>query len=174
MGMTKRLADYWADDLPESHREAFYKAACVLTDDFLDDVEDEESLLARSLPRKYLHQYTGAFLRRFFVSFLTVRYKLAQPLPPEPLLSCTAEELALHILIMEAEALLDIEVVESDFGVFQDSAFQDLDHEYLYDLGIDGIEDSELGKELGIGHFRFDEWFRPFNNAADAIHPYAP
>ena len=47
------------------------------------------------------------------------------------------------------------------------------DFEYLYDMRLDGIEDSEIGAEMGIGLLRFDEWFEPFLNAATSVHPYS-
>ena len=83
--MANRIAQYWADDLPETHREALFDALCILTDDFLGDNEHIDSLIAYFLPNKYSLQYTGIFLRRFFTTLLTVGYKLAQDMPPAPL-----------------------------------------------------------------------------------------
>ena len=105
--MANQIARYWADDLPESHREALFDALCILTDNFLGDNEHIDSLIAYFLPQKYSLQYTGIFLRRFFTTLLTVGYKLAQDSPPVPLLSCTAEELALHILIVKGAVRVD-------------------------------------------------------------------
>ena len=141
--MANQIAQYWADDLPESHREALYDALCILTDDFLGDNEHIDSLIAYFLPQKYSLQYTGIFLRRFFTTLLTVGYKLAQDPLPVPLLSCTAEESALHILIEEATHLLEESGIETQFGLFEDDAFQDSDFEYLYEMQFDGIEDSK-------------------------------
>lgn len=43
---------------------------------------------------------------------------------------------------------------------------------YLYIQRFDGIEDSDVGANMGIGNLRFDEWFEPFLNAATPLHPY--
>ena len=106
------------------------------------------------------------------MTVLTVGYKLAQPEPPVPLLSCIAEELALRALIEEAKEVLDQDGMERAFGLFEDEAFQDADHEFLFMPEADGIEDSAEGVQLGIGHLRFDEWFTPFLNASAQVHPY--
>jgi hypothetical protein len=86
-------------------------------------------------------------------------------------LGCTAEEIALRALRIKAEVLLKIQGKESDFGDWEDVAFEDLDHELLYDERMDGIEDSEIGRELGAGHLRFAEWFKPFN-LPRIVHPF--
>ena len=160
--MEQRIADAWADILPESHREALYAALCIQSDDFFGEAEHSESLLLSYLPQRYIPRYDGLFCRKFFARFLTVGYKLAQPAPPEPLLSCMAEMLACQALISEAESILQFKGIEPDFGDFAEAVFQDLDHEYLFDGRFDGVEDSDMGARLGIGHLRFDEWFEPF------------
>ena len=100
----------WKDCLPESHREALYGSLCLLVDDFLDDPESDEPLLVTALPPTNMPRYGGAFRRKFLVALLTVGYKLALPDPPIRLLSCTAEELALHVLIEEAREGLKAKV----------------------------------------------------------------
>ena len=170
--MATGLAQYWTDCLPDSHREALHTALCWLVDDFLGEGDGEDSLLADLLPRTYTLRYNEGFLRMWFVTVLTVGYKLAQPEPPIPLVSCTAEELALRALIEEAKEVLEQEGTEADFGLFEDEAFQDADHEFLFQPEADGIEDSAEGARLGIGHLRFDEWFTPFLNASTQVHPY--
>ena len=141
-------------------------------DDFLGEGDGEDSLLAGLLPSAYTLRYTGVFLKMWFVTVLTVGYKLAQRGPPGPLLSCTAEELALRALIEEAKEVLGREGIDADFGLFEDEAFQDADHEFLFMPEADGIEDSPEGAQLGIGNLRFDEWFTPFLNASSQVHPY--
>ena len=63
--------------------------------------------------------------------------------------------------------------IEAWYGGFEDEVYQDLDFELLYQLRFDGIEDSPIGTELGMGNLHFDEWFVPFDNAAAPIHPYS-
>jgi len=170
--MVERIGNYWSEELPEDHREALFEALCLLTEDFLGNEEHDKTLTAGLLRQRYLLRYTGLFYRRFFVTLLTVGYKLGQDEPPLPLHSCTAEEIALHVLIEEAKYLLEEEEIEADFSLFEDVVFQDADFEYLYMDRFDGIEDSEAGAELGIGNLHFDEWFQPFLNAASQVHPY--
>ena len=170
--MTTSMAAYWSDILPDSHREALHNALTWLCDDYLSDPEDDKALLTTLLPPRYQLRYDQLFLRIWFVTVLTVAYKLAQPEPPVPLLSCTAEELALRALIEEAKELLSQEGTEAEFGEFEDDAFQDTDHEFLFMPERDGIEDSAEAAHMGISPIRFDEWFTPFLNATTSVHPY--
>ena len=167
-----RLADYWENVLPESHREALHQAVSMLVDDFLGTTEHKDSLLISFLPPRYVPRYNELFSKMFFAVFMSVAYQLAQASPPVPTLSCIAEELACHALISEAEVLLKEQGVDPEFGIFEDEIFQDADYEYLFSGELDGIEDSDMGDRLGIGHLHFDEWFEPFLNAQTEVHPY--
>ena len=167
------LAEAWKEYLPESHGRALYAALCDLVDEFLDDLGDDENFCISELPEKYRLRYDGLFRRRFLVTLLTVGYKLALPEPLAPLPSCTAEALALHILIEQARNQLHAEAIEPDFSLFESLAFQDLDFEVLYDMSIDGIEDTQVGASMGYGNLQFNEWFEPFLNATTPVHPYA-
>ena len=167
------IGNSWDDCLPESHREALHNALCLLVDDFLDDPGYDRPLCVTALPSKYLHRYDGGFRRRFFITLLTVGYKLAQAEPPVPLLSCTAEELVLHVLIEEAREGMKEQGIEPEFSEFQDQAFQDdMDIAILYDMALDGIEDSPVGDSMSYENLQFDQWFKPFLNASTPIHPY--
>jgi hypothetical protein len=139
----------------------------------MDDLGDDENFCISELPEKYRLRYDGLFRRRFLVTLLTVGYKLALQEPLAPLPSCTAEELALHILIEQAKSELQADAIEPDFSLFESLAFQDLDYEVLYDMSVDGIEDTTVGAEMAYGNLRFNEWFEPFLNATMPIHPYA-
>lgn len=167
------FAEAWAEYLPDNHRKALYSALCMVSDEFFEyDLEDEDHELRQLLPRKFFHSYTPLFLKKFYATLLTVGYKLALPEESDTLIACTAEELALHILIEQASALLEIDGIEADFVPFEDVVYQDVDFEYLYEPETDGIEDSERGTELGIANLRFSEWFKPFLNASMPVHPY--
>jgi hypothetical protein len=113
-------------------------------------------LIGTLLPARYRLRYAGPFARKFFVCLLTVVWKLGQREPIRP--SCVAEELAAHVLIREAEALLEVNGVHPDFAGFRDIFFEDLDFEDLYDEAYDGIEVSEVAAEMGITHLAFAEW----------------
>ncbi len=146
------IGNSWNDCLPESHREALHDALDLLVDDFLNDPDYDQPLFITSLPSKYLLQYDGGFRRKFLVTLLTVGYKLAQPEPPVPLFSCTAEELGLHVLIEEAREGLKAQGIEPEFSEFEDHAFQDdMDIEILYDMALEGIEDTPVGDSVGGG-----------------------
>jgi hypothetical protein len=84
-----------------------------------------------------------------------------------------AEELALRAILAEAEAILERDRIAGDFELYRGEAFQDQDHEFLFDPAYDGIEDSEVGRQMAIAHLRFDEWFAPFWNVP-YVHPFAP
>lgn len=152
--------------LPDSHRSALFSALCILSDEFFDyDLEDQDHIFRELLPSKYLNPYTPLFLKKFYTALLTVGYKPALPRESETPIACTAEELALHILIEQATGLLEIDGIEAAFGDFEDAIYQDLDFEYLFDPAVDGIEDSEEGKEMAICNLRFSDWFKPFDNS---------
>ena len=167
------IGDVWADCLPEDHRDALSDALCILVDDFLNDPDEDNTLCVSALPPKFLHRYDGLFRRKFLVTLLTVGYKLALTEPPVHLLSCTAEELALFVLIEEAKDVLESQGIIADFTEFEDQAFQDdMDIMVLYNMSLDGIEDSSIGDEMGYGNLEFDKWFEPFLNASTPVHPY--
>ncbi len=77
-------------------------------------------------------------------------YKLALPEPPVPLLSCTAEELALDVLLTEAKARLRSNGIEPEFSEVEELAFQDdLDIEIFCDIALDGSEGASVGDQMG-------------------------
>jgi hypothetical protein len=167
------FARAWSKQLPDNHREALYTALELLCDEFFDDALDaKEHVFREMLPDKYVPLYTPLFLQRFYATFLTVAYKLALPKKSSTLLACTAEELALHILIEKAKVVLEMDGVKADFDDFEDAIYQDWDFEFLYDLEADGIEDSAKGTEMGIANLHFADWFKPFVNASLPVHPY--
>ncbi len=176
-----RIGDAWADDLPLNHREALVGAASLLVDEFFEDaaavevgeMSFSESRIGILLPRKYALRYNWLFGKRFFACLMTVIWKLAQTKPVYPILDCTAEELALKILIKEAKSVLEMSGDSADFSMFEDVVFQDLDFEMLYRPELDGIEDGGIGKYLGSDNLQFARWFVPFDNAATVPHPYA-
>jgi len=63
--------------------------------------------------------------------------------------------------------------IEDDFDPFEEVVFQDFDFEILYQMELDGLEDSDAGAIMGVANLRFNDWFKPFKNAASEVHPYA-
>ncbi len=99
---------------------------------------------------------------------------MAQPEPPVTLCSCSAEELGLHVLIEEAREGLKTQGIEPEFSEFEDQVFQeDMDINILYDMALDGVENTAVGDSMGYGNLQFDQWFEPFLNASTPVHPYA-
>ena len=164
----------WGDSLPESHREALHDALCLLVDDFLNDPAHNDTLFITALPSKYLNRYDGGFRPKLLVALLTVGYKLAQPELPVSLLSCTAEELSLHVIIEEAKEGLETKGIDSDFSECEDQVYQDdVDINILYDMSLDGIEDTTIGDNMAFANLQVDQWFELFLNASTPVHPYA-
>ena len=123
------------------------------------------------MPEQYILSYTPLFCRQFVVCVITVAWKLAQP-QWHPL-SCLAEELALRALITEAESIMEEAGEMADVGDFEDTVFEDLDHEYLFRPALDGIDRSPVGARLGTGSLHPKGWFEPFGDGSrGAVHPY--
>jgi len=169
--------------MPEQ-REALYTSAEFLQEDMQADLaairegsfSAEHSLIAASLPPRYLLRYTPTFMRRFHACLLTVVWKLGQRerIP----LSCVAEELAAHLLIEHAMAALEMEGIEvdsSDFVAFEEELFEDTDFEMLYEGKYDGIEESAFADIAGLVNLAFADWFvrfgAPDNHEYPEPHP---
>jgi hypothetical protein len=167
------FAKAWSKYLHKNHRRALYAALCMVADQFFDfDLESEENIFRELLPRQYASFYTPLFLKRFYATFLTVGYKLALPKKSNTLIACTAEELALHILISEASAILETEGIEPDFGAFEDAIYQDWDFEFLFDSESELNRNSALQDELACVNLHPSKWFMSFPNASLPINPY--
>jgi hypothetical protein len=130
--------------LPADHRRALSAAADVLSDTTLADGElradkgwtADEWIMGDFLPRRSLHYSTPSCAWKFFVCFLTVVWKLGQPRRIR--LSCTAEELAAHVLRRQASVLLELDGKEAAFDDFAELLGEDLDALVLYDSAADG------------------------------------
>lgn len=107
---------------------------------------------------------------------------------PQP--TCPAEEMALHLMLSYANdgvrdgwisfdhTFKDLPELgsDTDFNIVYDVLFQDLDILDLFDASLDGIEDpgDELNQNAGIGDYRPQSWFVPFDNmsARDPRRPF--
>ena len=172
---------YATDELTMLQRETLYRAVRQVVERYMDDLEQlarreqpfGETSMAEDLPRKHLRLYDVEFARSFLVCTLTVALKLRSP--GEHRLACTAEELALHAIVNEAEALIlaDPEMDDdaaANFNEFRATAFGDWDYEMLFDPAADGIEDSTDPK-ADVVNLRSNDWFKPFNDES-IIHPF--
>lgn len=155
--------------MPESHWEALMDGCAILIDEGFAD----PTTMNDFLPPRYEHLYDAGFLRRFLVCLLMVHHKLKDPRWYR--LACVGEELALSAAIQQAKAVLELaekSIDDEAFRVFQDSAFKDLDFEWLYEQALDGVEsDPELGEQMRIMHLHPTEWFMPFDED-EPVHPF--
>ena len=95
--------------------------------------------------------------------------------------TCTAEEMALHLVIEEAEGTagdgsLDTDLSlpadadrDQDFGAVQELLFRDHDVLLLFDGAFDGIEapDSTLGEHRLFANLHPGAWFLPFADGGE-------
>lgn len=155
----------------------------IVTDELFADIqelEDAESAavdvealsVINQLPQRYADHYGALFAKQFLVTASILGYRLSQEQWAPPL--CTAEALALHVLKAEAAVQLDLAglldelPIKEIFAAFDEHAFDDLDHERLYDAESETSEDDiDL---LGTPGLDFDEWFLP--RGAGPLHPY--
>jgi hypothetical protein len=71
------FAKAWSKYLPDNHRNALFSALSFLSDEFFDyDLEHQDHTFRWVLPRKYINFYTPTFLKKFYITLLTVGYKL--------------------------------------------------------------------------------------------------
>lgn len=163
-------------DFSPRKREALVSAAGILLDEIFDDLAHlaggggvSDTNMVGYLPPGFSPRYNDRFARKFLACVCAVASKLAQP--GNWPLACVGEELALHALIDHAEALLESAGSDDDLQDFRDQATEDLDCLLLFDMNLDGFEDSEAADRLGMGNLRFDDWFKPFRDSVP-VHPY--
>ena len=112
----------------------------------------------RSLPKPTeLSARLATIIRSWIWTILLVR-------PGNWRLANVGEELALHALIDQAEAVLEAAGEDPDLGDFREAAIEDLDCLLLFDLRFDGFEDSPVADRLGMTNLRFEDWFKPFRS----------
>jgi hypothetical protein len=153
----------------------FEDTALLLTDQ--DDVAEAPGrmIVLDDLPPAFAHLYTHAFAERFLIVTADVVAALHRPEWVTP--GSVAERLALHLVITTARASLEIaeaiDWADSDevYEPFRAAAFDDRDHERLYEL-----ERGDLPMVLradsvdGAGH-ELAHWFRPFDDRR-FVHPF--
>ncbi|MFT2020178.1 hypothetical protein ACMA1D_30735 [Streptomyces sp. 796.1] len=136
---------------------------------------EEPMWLLGELPRRYALRYDAHFGRRFLVTAIALTTRFTQGTFCQ--LSCVAEELVLRLLLREAEVALDLfglldEGVSAALRCFAESVYEDMDHEWLYDDSLDGIDESPVGAYLGVAPMGIARWFSPFSEER-YVHPYA-
>lgn len=123
---------------------------------------------------------SAEFLTRFTQCFADYAKNLAEGKGVEP--SCTGEELALHLMLDQLESelaeyedvsdwiglddcdeLFPAHFLDGDISMLRDCLFEDHDVLMLYDMALDGLEDSEVTQTLGAVNLHPSKWFLPFN-----------
>ncbi|MEU9159622.1 hypothetical protein AB0D29_04955 [Streptomyces sp. NPDC048424] len=166
---------------------ALIYATDVLIDELFEDVhtlEQEGTNVGEcdgplwhleDLPERYVLQYDTRFARRFLVTVIAMTTRFTNGSFDQ--LSCIAEELALRLLLSQTTVTLELfglldDGVANALEVFADNVYEDMDHEWLYDGSMDGIDESAVGSALGIAPMEFGAWFTPFNPGRH-VHPSA-
>jgi hypothetical protein len=122
------------------------------------------------LPAKHALRYHASFVHRFLACVFTVSWKLWDVYPHRP--ACLAEELALHGLIRQAEASLDIAGNLTSLDDLRDVVFEDEDFELLFDPTYDGIEEDEgIMARVPLSNLAFRQWSEPWHSRW-YVHPY--
>jgi hypothetical protein len=169
----------YLDELPENHREAIRSAIAMLTDEFMDDValvltsekpDISGTAMAATLPPQFAQRYTALFAKKYLAAFNAAAWKMTQAGVHE--LSCVAEEFAAEAVVSHAEAILELDGEESDFGLFRDGIFEDMDFRWLFHAEMDGIEDSDIAEEMVMVNLRFEDWFKRFSDEHPRVPPY--
>ncbi|MET9759559.1 hypothetical protein ABZ016_10935 [Streptomyces sp. NPDC006372] len=159
----------------------------VLVDELFQDVQTltEEGTSAaecneplwhfEDLPERYALQYDARFARRFLVTVIAMTTRFTNGSFQQ--LSCVAEELALRLLLHETNVTLETyglldDGVSAALETFAGNVYEDMDHEWLYDDSMDGIDESDAGPALGVAPMAFRTWFTPFEEGS-YVHPSA-
>jgi hypothetical protein len=152
---------------------ALFLAEASNDEDFLADVREE-------LPSVVQRLADNVWMARFSRCFEVLAARLALGYENlSHLASCTAEEMALHLVIEAAEAgVSDGSVAmdqslppdadhDQDFDWVREILFRDHDVLLLFEDSLDGIEDADSAhsKEYGLANLHPDRWFLPFADA---------
>ena len=169
------FAEAWKNELPENHLIALD----IAYSDFLDsyfhisptDAGNVEQI-SDWLPTRHKDRYTSLFCHRFIICMSSVAERLAQKNRITPLPRCTAEALALHILIQQASTLLkDVRNTVADFSKFSDMAFRDTDFLNLYKTPNDTGR-VNLDTKISLpNNLEFNDWFIPFDRDS-RVNPF--
>jgi hypothetical protein len=130
------------------------------------------------LPERFAHHYNGRFAHQFLVATVRITGRLSDDEWAPP--ASVAEALALHLVVERARNLLvEHEVLDEDdarhlYSGFEEAAFDDVDHEWLYQHDLDGFEDDpDFAAQFGPTDMRVGSWFRQITNAEAYVHSFA-
>ena len=169
------FAEAWKNELPESHLIALDIAYSDFIDSYFHisptDAGNVDQI-SDWLPRRHRDRYSSLFCHRFIICMSSVAERLAQPELVTPIPRCTAEAIALHVLIQHASTLLkEIRSIESDFSGFAAEAFRDTDFLELYEAPTDTGRVNLDTKVPLPNNLEFNDWFTPFNRN-NPVNPF--
>lgn len=160
------LEDYAAEDLRGV-------AAMMIRDPKLD-IWEHLNWLRDYLPPMYAASYDYHFLRDFHITLVTVIYKLGGPWTG---LSTVLEQLAMRAILRAAENEAAVkadegeDVSDIDVSDLWDIAFDDTDFFILFEPELDGLQHSEVGRQMGMINLDRREWFNQQDWAITPPHP---
>ncbi len=157
---------------------SLWAAATILSDTYRAGGLDA---LAEDLPPAVARVADDPWYDRFLACFQTVADRLASgAYDPERLACCTAEEMALHLVINMVEVLEETGGLDNlewlaslppwgeDDGPewARTALFRDHDVLWLFEASLDGIEapDSDEAAYYGLAHLHPRDWFTRFDD----------
>jgi len=163
-------------------REALLSGANILIDELFEDLFsinngetiDSSMVLNEYLPRQFKRHYNVLFVKKFIVCVIRLSESIKTWKGEEEIPASTAECIALRAIVKEAEtwsemkAEKDNKYSQMDFSEFEDIAFPDFDFELLFNLALDGIEDTSMAEKMGMV-LKPSDWFKPIYAS---VHPY--
>jgi hypothetical protein len=172
--------DFGGGDVAAIAAGALAVASTIFIDEVIEDIttlahrggtvadSDGAFLAFAELPPRFAHHYDGRFARKFLVATVAVTGRLVAARWEWP--ACVAEALALHVVVRRAGELLtdheclDEQLARDVYAGFEDAAFEDADHELLYQPDLSG---GAVTRRLSAGPL---SWFDPISTAA--VHPF--
>jgi hypothetical protein len=177
MGTLEPLAGAaFADELELWQREALDKAVIVLTDETLQSIQMLEPELASYEdlpftaflpPWRSWRSYSYQFLQGLALCVFEMGRRLVQPEWDYP--RCTGEEIALWVILRQAEVAAEIEGHSLDADDLIDLMFEDGDFLAYYSE----IDEDEM-RALAAAHdvpLEPENWFEPFRRDRP-VHPF--
>lgn len=153
-------------------------ACTTLVDELFDDIcilrepgSVSETLRIDDLPPLYRTHYNALFAQKF----LTVTVDLGTSFIAgfrSP--TCVAQEIALRLVLDGVETLgelyPELPLARNWRSWAEDSLFEDLDHETLYDPSLDGISSDPNYAHLGMANLDLSSWFVPFTGRVVSLY----
>ena len=144
----------------------------------------DELHMSEHLPYSVRAELTPLLAKKLVVCLTVVSWKLCQASRPYP--ACLAEELCLHAITDQARTQIDfwehedtdrLPAADPRYQVglddLYDTAFEDTDFLEMFDPASNGIDTSDVGRDLGMTSLSTADLFKPFRRGnGGTIHLY--